>query len=37
MQTFSKSTVTGIKYAQWRDKTWQAAYNSFNAVKRPWS
>ena len=34
-QTFGKRNVTGVRYAEWHDKLWPAAYNAINAGQAP--
>ena len=34
-QTYGKRSVTGIRYAEWHDKIWPAAYNAINAGQAP--
>jgi ABC-type glycerol-3-phosphate transport system substrate-binding protein len=34
-QTFGKPNVTGVRYAEWHDKIWPAAYNAINAGQAP--
>jgi multiple sugar transport system substrate-binding protein len=34
-QTFGKRNVTGIRYAEWHDKVWSAAYNAINTGQAP--
>jgi multiple sugar transport system substrate-binding protein len=35
MQTFGKRNVTGVRYAEWHDKIWPAAYNAINSGQAP--
>src|SRR5207249_11715711 len=34
-QTFGKRNVTGVRYAEWHDKVWPAAYHAINAGQAP--